>query len=314
MTASTTQAGLGETSRLLPAGSCDAHSHVFGPAERFPYAPDAAFVPEDAPKERLIALHESLGIARGVIVQSTCHGYDHSALVDALQSKPGCFRGVALIAPGVSSAELADLGQAGVCGFRLNFMPHLGRSPSRAEIEATVRAVGDRGWHAEIHVSGTGIAEWADMIASLPIPAVVDHMARIDLRSPDGPACVDALKRLLDGGNVWVKVSGIDRLTPDGQLPYQPGVDLARTLVEAAPDRVVWGTDFPHVNITGPVPDDRDLVERLFDIAPSGQLLHKVLVLNPVRLFGFPALTETDGSCDPARPAAASHRQENGDR
>ena len=111
MTAFTAQAELGEASRLLPAGSCDAHCHVFGPAERFPYAPDAAFVPEDAPKERLIALHESLGIARGVIVQSACHGFDHSALVDALQSKPGRFRGVALIAPGVSSAELADLGR-----------------------------------------------------------------------------------------------------------------------------------------------------------------------------------------------------------
>lgn len=314
MTAFTAQAELGEASRLLPAGSCDAHCHIFGPAERFPYAPDAAFVPQDAPKERLIALHESLGIARGVIVQSACHGFDHSALVDALQSKPGRFRGVALIAPGVSSAELADLGRAGVCGFRLNFMPHLGRSPNRAEIEATVRAVGDRGWHAEIHMSGTGIAEWADMIASLPIPAVVDHMARIDLRSPDGPACVDALRRLLDGGNVWVKVSGIDRLTPDGQLPYQPGVDLARMLVAAAPDRVVWGTDFPHVNITGPVPDDRVLVERLLDIAPTGQLLHKVLVLNPVRLFGFPALTETGGRYDPARPADTSRRQGNGDR
>jgi 2-pyrone-4,6-dicarboxylate lactonase len=292
MTAAAAQAELGDASRTLPAGSCDAHCHVFGPVDRFPYAPDATFVPADAPKERLIALHESFGITRGVIVQSASHGFDHSALVDALQFKPGRYRGVALIAPDISSAELSDLDQAGVCGFRLNFMPHLGRSPSRADIEATVRAVGDRGWLAEIHVLGTGIADWADMIESLPIPVVVDHMARIDLRSPDAPACVDALKRLLDRGNVWVKVSGIDRLTPDGQLPYEPGVDLARTLVRAAPERVVWGTDFPHVNITGPVPDDRALVRRLFDIAPTGTLLNKILVQNPAHLFGFPAPAE----------------------
>jgi 2-pyrone-4,6-dicarboxylate lactonase len=289
MTAAAAKAGLGDASLRLPAGSCDAHCHVFGPADRFPYAPDATFVPADAPKERLVALHESFGITRGVIVQSASQGFDHSALVDALQFKPGRFRGVALIAPDVSGAELSDLEQAGVRGFRLNFMPHLGRSPSKADIEATVRAVGDRGWLAEIHVSGTGIAEWAGMIASLPIPVVVDHMGRIDLRSPDAPACVDALKRLLDGGNVWVKVSGIDRLTPEGRLPYEPGVGLARTLVDAAPERVVWGTDFPHVNITGPVPDDRALVRRLFDIAPTGKLLETILVKNPVRLFGFPA-------------------------
>jgi predicted TIM-barrel fold metal-dependent hydrolase len=283
------QAAPGDASRVLPAGSCDAHCHVFGPADRFPYAPDATFVPADAPKERLIALHESFGISRGVIVQSASQGSDHSALVDALQFTPGRFRGVALIAPDISDAELSDLDQAGVCGFRLNFMSHLGRSPSAADIEATVRAVGDRGWLAEIHVSGTGIAEWADMIASLPIPVVIDHMARIDLRSPAAPACVDALRRLLDRGNVWVKVSGIDRLTPDGLLPYQPGVDLARTLVAAAPERVVWGTDFPHVNIAGPVPDDRTLVRRVFDIAPTSKLLGGLLVSNPVQLFGFSA-------------------------
>jgi 2-pyrone-4,6-dicarboxylate lactonase len=283
---------LGDASRILPAGSCDAHCHVFGPADRFPYAPDATFVPADAPKERLIALHESFGFARGVIVQSACHGFDHSALVDALQSNPGRFRGVALIEPDVSEAKLSDLAQAGVCGFRLNFMPHLGQSPSSADIEATVRAVGDRGWHAEIHVSGTGIAEWKDMIAGLAIPVVIDHMARIDLLSADAAACIDALKRLIDGGNVWVKVSGIDRLTPDGRLPYEPGVDLARSLVAAAPERVVWGTDFPHVNIAGPVPDDRVLVQRLFDIAPTDELLRQVLVLNPVHLFGFSPVIE----------------------
>lgn len=267
----------------LPAGACDAHCHIFGPTNRFPYAEGRTFTPPEAPKEDLRRLHDFLGFARAVIVQSSCHGTDHSALLDALETGEGRYRGVALVTPETPDAEIARLHEAGVRGARLHFTPHLGPAPSLAEIRAIVSKIEPYGWHLALHVAGEGVAEHEDLVRSLPVPVVIDHLARVDLRSGLDSKAVAALLRLLDTGSVWVKLSGADRIAtnpPD----LSDAAALARLLVTEAPDRVVWGTDFPHPNTHGFMPDDGELVNLLAEITPD---LERLLVTNPSRCFDF---------------------------
>jgi predicted TIM-barrel fold metal-dependent hydrolase len=260
---------------------------VFGPAGRFPYAPDRTFTPVDAPVGQLAALHRHLGLSRAVIVQSSCHGTDHRALLDALAVGGGRYRGVALIGPATSPAEIEALHAAGVRGFRLHFLPHLGAPPTLAEIQATVGLVADLGWHAEIHLHSAGITRYAELIRSFPVPVVIDHLARLDLGQGTDSTAVSALLSLLDTGRVWVKTSGVDRLSRTGP-PYADAVALAARLVAHAPERVLWGTDYPHPNIIGAAPDDGLLVDLLSMIAPQEGDLHRILVQNPAEFFGFP--------------------------
>ncbi|MFJ3667152.1 amidohydrolase family protein [Streptomyces sp. NPDC090106] len=272
----------------LPPGSCDAHLHVLGPAEVFPYAAQRTFTPVDAPKEQVTALHAHLGLSRAVVVQSSCNGFDHSALLDALAAGQGRTRGVALIGDTTTRTDVEALHRAGVRGFRLNFLPHLRTTPTRSEIDSVLERVDGLGWAAELHVTGDEVAEYASLIRGLPGRVVIDHMARVDLRAgTDGPA-VRALRALLETGDVWVKVSGVDRISLQGP-PYADSVALAASLVAQAPERVVWGTDYPHVNIGGEAPDDGLLVDLLADIAPDPVLLRRLLVDNPADLFDFPA-------------------------
>jgi 2-pyrone-4,6-dicarboxylate lactonase len=268
---------------VLPPGACDAHCHVFGPAAVFGYAADRTFTPVDVPAAEVAARHAYLGLDRAVIVQSACHGTDHAALLDALAAGGGRLRGVALVGDGTTPAEIARLHAAGVRGFRLNFLPHLRRPPGRDEIAGILARVADLGWHAEIHVHGTGVVEHRALIESLPVPVVIDHLARVEIG--DGTA-VRTLRELLDTGRVWVKVSGVDRVSRQGP-PYADAVALAALLVRHAPERVLWGTDFPHPNIVGPAPDDGLLVDLLARIAPTSTLLDRLLVRNPAEFFDF---------------------------
>lgn len=276
----------------LPAGSCDSHCHVFGPAALFPYSPDRTFTPAEAPLEALIALHNHLGVQRAVIVQSACYGSDHAVLLDALHRGAGRYRGVALIDHQTPRAEIERLHDAGIRGFRVHFLPHLRESLSWDDVVATCSLVADLGWHAEIHVQSDGIVRLAEAIASLPVPTVVDHLGRIDLPEPAAHPAADALLRLLDRGDVWVKTSGVDRVSRLG-APYDDSVRLAARLVAHAPERVLWGTDFPHPNIVGEAPDDGLLVDLLAEIAPGETTLHKLLVANPIELFGFDLVDES---------------------
>jgi 2-pyrone-4,6-dicarboxylate lactonase len=270
----------------LPDDSCDSHCHVFGPAAAFPYAPDRTFTPVDVPAAQVIALHQHLGLQRGVFVQSACYGSDHRVLLDALAAGAGRYRGVALIDAATSRAELSRLHAAGVRGSRLHFLPHLGRTPSQDEIRGTVRLVADLGWHAEIHLHGADIANYAGLIRRFPVRVVIDHLARLDLADGADSEAVTALLHLLDTGRVWVKTSGIDRVSLLGP-PYADAVAFAARLVDLFPERVLWGTDFPHPNITGPAPDDGLLVDLLADIAPGSEQLRRLLVQNPAEFFGF---------------------------
>ncbi|MCW2759444.1 MAG: putative metal-dependent hydrolase, TIM-barrel fold [Nocardioidaceae bacterium] len=271
---------------VLPALSTDSHCHVFGPHDVFPYAPERTFTPVDAPVAEVSARQRFLGLERAVIVQSSCHGTDHRALVDALEADPANRRGVAILGADLTVPDLEQLASAGVCGARLHFLPHLGAAPEPADQRAVLGTIADLGWHTEIHVQGIGITDRAAMIAAVPGPVVIDHMARVDLREGlDGPS-VRALLGLLDGGNVWVKVSGADRVSLTGP-PYADAAALGALLVRHFPERVVWGTDYPHTNISGDAPDDGLLVDLIGEMAPTETLREQLLVTNPAVLFGF---------------------------
>lgn len=274
----------------LPAGACDGHCHIFGPFDRFPLPPDRSFTPHEAPEAALRSLHGQIGIDRAVIVQSQGQGLDRRPLLEALGTGAGRYRGVALIGPGTEPEEVALLAAAGVCGARFHFMPHLGAAPSAEAIRAVVDLVRPHGWHVALHMAGSGVADHEAFIRTIEAPVVIDHMGRPDpAEGADGPVPA-ALRRLLDTGRVWVKISGAERLSRTG-APFRDAVPLAATLARHAPDRVLWGSDWPHVNLHGPMPDDGDLVDWIAEAVPTEAGRRLLLVENPIAFFGFPNLT-----------------------
>ena len=270
----------------LPPLSCDSHFHIFGPGKVFPYAAQRAFTPHDAPKERLFALHAFLGFERGIFVQSSCHGTDHAAVLDALKDAKGRYRGVALLAPGTPAQEVARLNDAGFCGVRFHFLSHLGAAPSYDAMRSVMRLIAPHGWHVAIHVTGRDLLAHLDFINSIEARVVIDHIARLDVTEGVGGAAFAALRRLLDGGRIWVKLSGTDRVSKQAP-PFRDAVALARALAEHAPERVVWGTDWPHPNIDAHMPNDGQLVDSIAEIAPAEATRRRMLVDNPAELFGF---------------------------
>ena len=268
-----------------PPLSCDSHFHVFGPHRVFPYAADRPFTPHDAPKEALLRLHEFLGIARGVFVQSTCHGSDHAALIDLLASTGGRYRGVALLTPATAPAEIERLDAAGVCGVRFHFVSHLGQYPPIEEVRAVMRLVEPHGWHIAIHGYGKDLLANLEFIAGIRARVVIDHIGRVDVREGEAGAAFVALRRLLDGRNVWVKLSGTDRMS-NQDPPFPDAVALARILAEQAPERILWGTDWPHPNVRR-MPNDGELVDLIPEIAVDEKTRQRMLVDNPAEFFGF---------------------------
>jgi 2-pyrone-4,6-dicarboxylate lactonase len=267
----------------LPAGAWDTHCHVQGPRDRFAFAPDWP-ARADAPKERLFALHDLLGIERCVIVQSGAHGMDNRVVEDALEAKGGAYLGVALLPPDVRTSELRRLDRLGFRGVRYNFMQHLHKGASIEAALVLARRLADIGWHLQIHMEAGLIADMAPRLTVSPVPVDIDHMGRIDAGGGLGQKPFQALLKLLERPHVWVKVSGIDRLTRVGP-PYADAIPFARRLVGDFPDRVLWGTDWPHPNHQGPVPDDGALVDALAEIAPMPAMLQKLMVDNPARLY-----------------------------
>ena len=268
-----------------PPRSCNAHCHVFGPFERFPIPADRSFVPPLAPETALRQLDDRLGFERAVLVQSQGHGFDHRAVFDALAAGAGRYRAVALIQESTPIDEIARMDAAGFCGARFSFMPHLG-NPDLDTVRAIIAKVRPLGWHIAIHVAANGLVEMAPFIAGIEAPVVIDHMGRPDLRlGPDGPA-IEALCRMLDTGRVWVKLSGADRLTHQ-RAPYSEALPIAQRLAAHAPERTLWGTDWPHVNLDGPMSDDAALVDLIPRIVPSAAGRQAMLVDNPAEFFGF---------------------------
>jgi len=270
----------------LPARSCDAHCHVFGPQAVFPYAPDARFRPADAPKERLFALHERLGIGTCVVVQSGCHGFDNSVVADALAARPGTYRGVALLPADVGTATLETLDAQGFRAVRFNFMAHLAQSAGIEEVIAMGPRLQPLGWHLQLHFDSALLGELMPAMRRTVVPVVIDHMARIDAAQGMDQPVIQHLLALMEDDRFWVKVSGCDRSSGLGP-PYADAVGLARVLMARFPDRVLWGTDWPHPNHAGPVPDDGALVDLIAQIAPTAAAQQALLVDNPQRLYRF---------------------------
>ena len=277
----------------VPAGSVDAHCHVFGPGAQFPYAAERKYTPCDASKDQLFALRDLLGFERNVIVQATCHGSDNRALVDALLHANGKARGVATVKRTVTDAELTQLHQAGVRGTRFNFVKRLVDFTPKDELMEIAHRIAPLGWHVVIYFEAVDLPELWDFFTALPTTVVVDHMGRPDVTKPVDGAQFELFVRMMrEHTNIWSKVSCPERLSVSGpsalhgeQHAYRDVVPFARRLVETFPDRVLWGTDWPHPNLKEHMPDDGLLVDWIPHIATTADLQHKLLVDNPMRLY-----------------------------
>ncbi len=269
-----------------PPGATDAHCHVFGPAARFPFSADRSYTPPDSGIDDFERLQQCLGLSRAVFVQASCHGTDNAAMVDALRRGRGRYAGVAMIDESFSDADLAELHDAGVRATRFNFVAHLGGAPELDVFWRLVHRVQPFGWHIVLHFDAKDLPDHATLLDRMPCPYVIDHMARVPTADGVGQAPFQALLELLRDERAWVKISGAERLTADGPPPYEDVVPYARALVAAAPDRVLWGTDWPHPNVRH-MPDDGDLVDLLVDLIPDEATRTKVLVANPEALYDF---------------------------
>jgi 2-pyrone-4,6-dicarboxylate lactonase len=273
------------TPRLrAPAGACDAHCHVFGPAAVFPYAEDRAYTPPDAPYEGLVALHRTLGIERAVIVHASCHGSDMRVTLDAIARSGGAMRGVCVVDPGVTEAELARLDAGGIRGVRFNFVKHLGGMPDMGFFERVLAMVEPMGWHVVLHLDAADVVELAPRIARLRIPFVIDHMGRVRAKGGLEQPAFRQLLELMHNPLAWVKICGAERVSSAG-APFRDAVPFARALVALAPERTLWGTDWPHPNIAGDMPNDGDLVDLLAEAVEDEVTRGRILVDNPTRLY-----------------------------
>jgi 2-pyrone-4,6-dicarboxylate lactonase len=277
----------------VPPGSVDAHCHVFGPGEQFPFAPERKYTPCDASKEQLFALRDHLGFERNVIVQATCHGADNSALLDALRHSGGRARGVVTVKRSVTDEQLRDMDAAGVRAVRFNFVKRLVDFTPKDELMEIAARIAPLGWHVVIYFEAVDLPELWDFFTALPTTVVVDHMGRPDVTKPlDGEEFELFVKFMRDHPNVWSKVSCPERLSVTGppalngeRNAYRDVVPFARRIVETFSDRVLWGTDWPHPNLKNHMPDDGLLVDFIPHIAVTPELQSKLLVDNPMRLY-----------------------------
>jgi predicted TIM-barrel fold metal-dependent hydrolase len=274
-------------SRFIPPPlACDAHCHVFGPAARFPYDPNAAYVPGDAPFEALAELHDRLGLQRAVIVHASCHGADMRVTLDAIARAKGRYRGTAIINESHTDRDFQRMHDGGIRGVRFNFVRHLGGRPDIGFFRKTVQKLQSLGWHLILHLDADDLVELESTFRSLPVPFVIDHMGRV--KAADGlaqPPFKVLLETLKNNARCWVKICGAERVSSSGP-PFTDAVPFAQALIAAAPERILWGTDWPHPNVKW-MPDDAGLVDLFAQMAPDPALQTQILVDNPARLYAF---------------------------
>ena len=279
-----------------PPLACDAHVHVVGPRARFPLAPGRRYTPMDAPAEALAAVLGRLGLARVVLVQPSFYATDNACMIDALARLPGS-RGVAVLAPATPAATLDALQAQGVRGLRVNIATS-GTAPIetvKAAIAATASLCARHGWHVQLFVPAEAIAPLAPLLRDLPVDSVFDHFGLIAPGADNG--ALRALQALLESGKTWVKISGAYRIGDD---PNDARIGaLARALCQANPERVVWGSDWPHtprhhlhnggreVELPYQPIDTAGLLTLVPRWLQDDALVRRVLVDNPARLYGF---------------------------
>ncbi len=272
----------------LPAGAVDAHCHVFGPEAAFPFAPERKYTPCDAGKGKLFELRDFLGFDRNVIVQATCHGTDNRAMLDACRAAQGRARGVASVGAEVTDRALQEMHAAGVRGVRFNFVKRLVDDTPREVFLDIAGRIEALGWHVVVYFEAQDLEELAPFLGQLPTTVVVDHMGRPDVSKPvDDPQFQRFLRLLDENENIWSKVTCPERLSRQGP-PFDDVVPHASAVVERFPDRVLWGTDWPHPNMKSHMPDDGALVDFIPRIARTPEQQRKLLVDNPMRLYWAP--------------------------
>jgi len=267
---------------VLPPLSCDSHCHIFGPGDVYPYSPKSSYIPTDAPAEALAALHDHLGFDRAVVVQASCHGTDNTAMIDALRTRDH-WRGIAILDGSETDDQLAEMHEVGVRGVRFNFVPRLKAAQPLEERQAIIERIARFGWHLIVYFEPDALPGITDFLKACPIPVAIDHMGRCPVGEGTEGAAFNRLAELLQDDRFWVKISGAERLSQAGP-PYADVDPIARELVRIAPDRVIFGTDWPHPNMQSHAPDDGLLVDRIASICP-GDLLARVLADNPGRLY-----------------------------
>jgi 2-pyrone-4,6-dicarboxylate lactonase len=275
-------------SKLPPPKSIDSQFHVLGPLEKYPIRAGAAYQMPSATPEAALRVHKALGIERGIIVQTTTYGADHSVVLDGLAAMGPNYRACAnaLVFAERDDAYLAKLDAAGVGGARFSFRKELGAVLSDKDFERAIARIRELGWYAKFQPEKDGIAVNLDKIRSLDVPVLIDHMGRPDpLRGKDDPN-LRAVLDLLAKGNFWVMLSLGEKTSKAGP-PWDDVIPIARAYIEAAPDRCVWASDWPHPVSAAQPPNDADLLELLYRYAPDEAELQKILVTNPAKLFGF---------------------------
>jgi predicted TIM-barrel fold metal-dependent hydrolase len=269
----------------LPPGACDAHCHVFGPAARFPYAPDRSYTPPDAPVEALRALHARLGISRAVIVHASCHGTDMAVTLDAIASSGGAYRGVACVADGVTDAELHALHEGGIRAIRFNFVKHLGGVPDLGVFHRLLGRIRPLGWHVVLHFDAEDILARQDLLRRIEVPFIIDHMGRVKAADGLEQRPFQLLLELYSRNPLaWIKVCGSERVSA-GRRPFHDAMPFARALIDVDARRILWGTDWPHPNISKDMPNDGELVELFGAICPDAGERAQILVDNPTRMY-----------------------------
>jgi 2-pyrone-4,6-dicarboxylate lactonase len=274
-----------EPSITLPPGACDAHCHVFGPAAKFPYSADRSYTPPDAPVEALRSLHARLGISRAVIVHASCHGSEMDVTLDAIASSNGTYRGVAVVEDSITDAELERLHAGGIRGIRFNFVKHLGGVPDLAVFYRLVARIKPLGWHIVLHFDADDIEAQQALLARIDVPFIIDHMGRV--KAGEGLA-QRPFQLLLDlyrrNPLAWLKICGAERVSV-GKRPFRDAVPFAQALVTIDASRILWGTDWPHPNISKDMPNDGELVNLLGEICPDAEVRKTILVDNPTRMY-----------------------------
>jgi predicted TIM-barrel fold metal-dependent hydrolase len=272
-----------------PTGACDAHCHIFGPAERYPYAPERTYTPPDAPLSRFKALQATLGLTRAVLVNASCHGRDNTVIGDAIAQSRGQYRGVANVDDRFTGRDFETLHRQGFRGVRFNFVKHLGGVPDLGEFERVLARIRPLGWHVDLHFDAADLLEFEGLLQGLPLAFIIDHMGRVPTeKGLEQPPFQQLLQLARSNERCWVKISGSERMSSAGP-PFTDAVPFAQALIAAAPDRILWGTDWPHPNIAKHMPNDGDLVDFIPLMMPDASMQRRILVDNPHRLYQFAA-------------------------
>ena len=269
-----------------PPGACDTHFHVFGPPDVFPYSPGRVYTPPAAPFEHAVNLLDILGIERGVVVQPFAHGTDNAVTLDAIARSEGRFRGVAKIDDAADGAELERLHEGGIRGVRFNLFDARGGPVDIAMYGRVIERIAALGWSVTLHALPDGFVEHAEWMRAIRIPVIVDHFARVDFAGGLDQPAFRLLVELMGRDNFWVKISCAERMSKRGP-PWPDSVPFAHALIETAPDRVLWGTDWPHTQRFAPglQPNDGDLLDLMLAFAPDEAVRNRILADNPARLF-----------------------------